>query len=126
MKTITRIKFLKRAKKVNLSKRTYEEEMEDLCTNYVMPLLKKHIIDETKTPLLVRGFKTFEGNGYIDRSRLTDKEDTLNFHLYVKCLSYTKNCANMINSDLIEETKIDLIVNDFVNGDIEELLYECM
>ena len=124
--TITRIKFLKRAKKVNLGKRTYEEEMEDLCNDYLISLLKKHITDETKTPLLVRGFKTFEDNGYTDRSRLTDEEDTLNFHLYVKCLSYTKNCANMINSDLKEETKIDLIVNDFVDGGIEELLYECM
>ena len=100
MKQLHGLNFLKEQKKVNLGKRTYEEEMEDLCTDYLIPLLKKHITDETKTPLLVRGFKTFEDNGYTDRSRLTDEEDTLNFHLYVKCLSYTKNCANMMNSDL--------------------------
>ena len=50
--------------------------MEDLCTDYLIPLLKKHITDETKTPLLVRGLKTFEDNGYTDRSKLTDEEDT--------------------------------------------------
>ena len=32
----------------------------------------------------------------------------------------------MINSDLKEETKIDLIVNEFVNGDIEEELYKSL
>ena len=126
MKQLHGLNFLKEQKKVDLAKKTYEEEIEDLCTDYLIPLLKKHITDETKTPLLVRGLKTFEDNGYTDRSKLTDEEDTLNFFLYLECLSYTRNCANMINSDLKEETKIDLIVNDFVNSGIEELLYECM
>lgn len=126
MKQLNGLKFLKEQKenKVNLSKKAYEEEMEDLCTDYLIPLLKKHITDETKTPLLVRGLKTFEDNGYTDRSRLTDEEDTLNFFLYLECLSYTRNCANMINSNLKEETKIDLIVNEFVNGGIEEELFK--
>lgn len=83
--------------KVNLGKKAYEEEMEDLCTDYLIPLLKKHITDETKTPLLVRGLKTFEENGYTDRSKLTK-----------------------------EETKIDLIINEFVNGGLEELLSQKM
>lgn len=128
MKQIHGLNFLKEQKenKVNLGKKAYEEEMEDLCTDYLIPLLKKHITDETKTPLLVRGLKTFEDNGYTDRSKLTDEEDTLNFFLYLECLSYTRNCANMINSDLKEETKIDLIVNEFVNGGIEEELYKSM
>ena len=74
-----------------------------------------------KKTLLVRGLKTFEDNGYTDRSKLTEEEDTLNYFLYLECLSFTRNCANMINSDLKEETKIDLIVNEFVNCGIEEL-----
>ena len=128
MKQIHGLDFLKEQKenKVNLGKKAYEEEMEDLCTDYLIPLLKKHITDETKTPLLVRGLKTFEDNGYTDRSKLNDEEDTLNYFLYLECLSYIRNCANMINSDLKEETKIDLIVNEFVNGDIEEELYKSL
>ena len=89
MKQIHGLNFLKEQKenKVNLGKKAYEEEMEDLCTDYLIPLLKKHITDETKTPLLVRGLKTFEDNGFTDRSKLTDEEDTLNFFLYLECLS---------------------------------------
>ena len=63
---------------------------------------------------------------YNTLNRLTDEEDTLNYFLYLECLSYTRNCANMINSNLKEETKIDLIVNEFVNGGIEEELYKSM
>ena len=126
MKQLHGLNFLKEQKKVNLGKRTYEEEMEDLCTDYLISLLKKHITDETKTPLLVRGLKTFEDNGYTDRSKLTEEEDTLNYFLYLECLSFTRNCANMINSNLKEETKIDLIVNEFVNGGIEKELYKSM
>ena len=62
----------------------------------------------------------------IFRNKLTDEADILNYFLYLECLSYTRNCANMINSDLKEETKIDLIINEFVNGGIEEELYKSM
>ena len=128
MKQLHGLNFLKEQKenKVNLGKKAYEEEMEDLCTNYLIPLLKRHITDETKTPLLVRGLKTFEDNGYTNRSRLTDEEDTLNYFLYLECLSYVRYNTHIINSDLKEETKIDLIVNEFVNGGIEEELYKSM
>ena len=128
MKQVHGLNMLKEYKenKVNLGKKAYEEEMEDLCTDYLIPLLKKHITDETKTPLLVRGLKTFEENGYTDRSKLTKEEDTLNFFLYIECLSYTRSNTHIINSDLKEETKIDLIVNEFVNGGLEELLSQKM
>jgi len=128
MKQLHGLNFLKEQKenKVNLGKKAYEEEMEDLCTDYLIPLLKKHITDETKTPLLVRGLNTFEDNGYTDRSKLNKEDDYLNFLLYLECLSYTKYNTHIINSDLKEETKIDLIVNEFVNGGIEEELYKTM
>jgi len=124
MKQLHGLNFLKEQKenKVNLGKKAYEEEMEDLCTDYLIPLLKKHITDETKTPLLVRGLKTFEDNGYTDRSKLNKEDDYLNFLLYLECLSYTKYNTHIINSDLKEETKIDLIINEFVNGGLEEEL----
>ena len=124
MKQLHGLNFLKEQKenKVNLGKKAYEEEMEDLCTDYLIPLLKRHITDETKTPLLVRGLKTFEDNGYTDRSKLSKEDDYLNFLLYLECLSYTKYNTHIINSDLKEETKIDLIVNEFVNGGLEEEL----
>lgn len=128
MKQLHGLNFLKEQKenKVNLGKKAYEEEMEELCTEYIIPLLKKYVTDETKTPLLVRGFNTFDEHGCTDRSKLTAEEEELNFLLYLKCLTYTRNCANMINSNLKEETKIDLIVNEFVNGGIEEELYKSM
>jgi len=124
MKQLHGLNFLKEQKenKVNLGKKAYEEEMEDLCTDYLIPLLKKHITDETKTPLLVRGLNTFEDNGYTDRSKLNKEDDYLNFLLYLECLSYTKYNTHIINSDLKEETKIDLIINEFVNGGLEEEL----
>ena len=124
MKQLHGLDFLKEQKenKVNLGKKAYEEEMEDLCTDYLIPLLKKHITDETKTPLLVRGLNTFEDNGYTDRSKLNKEDDYLNFLLYLECLSYTKYNTHIINSDLKEETKIDLIINEFVNGGLEEEL----
>ena len=55
MKQIHGLDFLKEQKenKVNLGKKAYEEEMEELCCSYLIPTLKKHITDETKTPLLV-------------------------------------------------------------------------
>jgi len=124
MKQLHGLDFLKEQKenKVNLGEKAYEEEMEDLCTDYLIPLLKKHITDETKTPLLVRGLNTFEDNGYTDRSKLNKEDDYLNFLLYLECLSYTKYNTHIINSDLKEETKIDLIINEFVNGGLEEEL----
>lgn len=128
MEQIHGLKMLKEYKenKVNLSKKAYEEEMQDLCTGYLIPLLKQHITDETKTPMLVKGLKTFEDNGYTNRARLTKEEDLLNFFLYMECLSYVTSNINIINSDLKEETKIDLIVNEFVNGGLEELLSQKM
>ena len=126
MKQLHGLNLLKEQKenKVNLGKKAYEEEMEDLCTDYLIPLLKRHITDETKTPLLVRGLKTFEDNGYTDRSKLSKEDDYLNFLLYLECLSYTKYNTHIINSDLKEETKIDLIVNEFVNSGLEEELFK--
>ena len=79
-----------------------------------------------KTSLLVRGLNTFDEHGCTDRSKLTAEEEDLNFLLYLECLTYTRDNANMIKSNLKEETKIDLIVHEFVNSDIEDLLYKHM
>ena len=100
--------------------------MEELCTEYIIPLLKKYVTDETKTPLLVRALKTFDEHGCTDRNNLTEEEEDLNFTLYLRCLMYTRDNENLIKSDLKEETKIDLIVHEFVNSDIEDLLYRHM
>ncbi len=128
MKQIHGLNFLKEQKenRVNLGKKAYEEEMEELCTEYIIPLLKKYVTDETKTPLLVRALKTFDEHGCTDRSNLTEEEEDLNFTLYLRCLMYTRDNEYMIKSNLREETKIDLIVHEFVNSDIENLLYRHM
>lgn len=128
MKQLHGLDFLKEQKenKVNLGKKSYEEEMEDLCTDHLMPLLKKYITDETKTPLLVRALKTIDENGFTDRSKLSKEDDYLNHLLYIECLTYTRYNTHIINSDLKEETKIDLIVNEFVNGGIEEELHKSL
>ena len=109
---------------VNLGKRTYEDEMEELCTSYLIPLLKKHITDKTKTPLLIRGLNTFDNNGNTRRNELSDEDDDLNYLLFMECLSYTKDNTNLIISNLKEDTKIDLIVNQFGNIDFENQLKE--
>lgn len=126
MKQVHGLNMLKEYKenKVNLGKKAYEEEMEELCVDYLIPLLKKHITDETKTPTIIKALNTFEDNGYTNRDRLTKEEDRLNFLFYLECLGYTKYNTNIIISDLKEETKIDLIVNEFINGGLEEELYK--
>lgn len=128
MKQIHGLDFLKEQKdnKVNLGKKAYEEEMEELCCSYLIPILKKHITDESKTPLLFRALKTFDEHGCTDRTNLNEEEDDLNFTLYLRCLMYTRDNENLIKSDLKEETKVDLIVHEFVNSDIEDLLYRHM
>lgn len=128
MKQLHGLNFLKEQKenKVNLGKKAYEEEMEELCCSYLIPLLKKNITDESKTPLLFRALKTFDENGCTDRYNLTEEEDDLNFTLYLRCLMYTRDNENLIKSDLKEETKVDLIIHEFVNSDIENVLYRHM
>ena len=126
MKQIHGLDFLieQMENKVNLGKKAYEEETENLCTDYVIPLLKKYITDETKTPLLIRGLKTFEDNGYTDINKLSEEDYYLNHLVFMECLTYTKYNTHIINSDLKEETKIDLIVNEFVNGDTEKVIHK--
>lgn len=128
MKQIHGLNMLKEQKenRVNLGKKAYEEEMEELCTEYIIPLLKRYVTDETKTPLLVRALKTFDEHGCTDRSNLTEEDDDLNSTLYLRCLMYTRDNEYMIKSNLKEETKIDLIIHEFVNSDIEDLLYKHM
>lgn len=124
MKQVNLLELFKENKNnsINSGKQNYEEEMEDLCCSYLIPILKKHITDEEKTPLFIKALKTFDDKGYTNRDNLSDDDDTLNYLTYIECLSYTKYNSDMLNSNLKEETKIDIIVNDFLDSNIEDEL----
>lgn len=124
MKQVNLLEIFKESKKnsINSGKQNYEEEMEELCCSYVINILKKHITDEEKTPLFIKTLKTFDDKGYTNRDNLSDDDEIQNYYTYIQCLSYTKYNSDMLNSNLNEKTKIDIIVNDLLNNNIEDEL----
>jgi len=86
------------------------DEKDELCNNFLIPLLKENFTNEEKMPLFVKTLKKID-----IKENLTKEEELLNHWLKSECRIYISKKYNILFSNLKEETKKDLVIYDFSN-----------
>lgn len=132
MEKINVLQMLKERKQMEEIKKTEaylesekkKQEEIDMCYNFVLPVLRKYITDKTKNPLFVECLnKVFDDYGFL-REDLSEYDKRIQEIVCKKCYEYGVIYKEIICSNLSVTTKIDIIVKDILNSDIEDYLFK--